>query len=139
MNNAVLWSLINSKIFTRNQLRGATFCFSSQNSYIYGNSEKTPPSLCCYPIRTGQILKNIKYCKGRIFSTSHKSGEPIITRKNSMKNELKAYIQQNKDKLKNTEEKIKKRGHVILKDIRDTRDKVKEKVEEVIEVKILKS
>lgn len=86
-------------------------------------------------------------CKEKIFSTkkygnaqrfSNDTSKPNVTQCNEeLRNGLRKYILQHKEKLKNTEEKIKQRGIVILKDIKETKDKVRTKVEEVIEVHIL--
>lgn len=75
----------------------------------------------------------------RLFCTSEKTttdrnNEAFKKHKDRVKHEFKTYIQHNKEKLRNTEEKIKLTGNVILKDIKETKDKVKEKVEEIIEV-----
>ncbi|KAI4468327.1 cdp-diacylglycerol--glycerol-3-phosphate 3-phosphatidyltransferase-related [Holotrichia oblita] len=47
--------------------------------------------------------------------------------------ELKNYFEQNRERFRDTEHKIKLKSHILLKDIKDTKDKVKEKVEEIIE------
>jgi cardiolipin synthase len=49
------------------------------------------------------------------------------------KSDFKAYIEQNKEKLRDTEQRIKNKGTIILQDIKETTDKIKGKVEEVIE------
>ena len=81
-------------------------------------------------------------CKGKIFPTeehgntqrfSSDTSKPDVAQCDG----LRKYILQHKEKLRNTEEKIKRRGIVILKDIKETKDKVRTKVEEVIEVRIL--
>lgn len=74
------------------------------------------------------FLKNFSYpfCSA--------SNEPNTSGKKLLKNEIKTYINQNKERLRDTEIRLKKKGTVILQDIKDTRDKVRNKVEEVIEV-----
>lgn len=66
-------------------------------------------------------------------TTSNKENEQFNQHKALVKNELKAYIRQNTEKLRDTEQKLKQKGTVILQDIKETTDKVKVKVEEVIE------
>ncbi|GJQ66155.1 hypothetical protein Trydic_g4217 [Trypoxylus dichotomus] len=47
--------------------------------------------------------------------------------------ELKNYIEHNKERLRDTENRIKEKSNILLKDIKDTKNKVKGKVEEIIE------
>lgn len=67
-------------------------------------------------------------------TTSNKRTEIFTKHKDKVKEEFKLYIEQNREKLRETEEKLKRRRNLILKNIRDTKNKVKEKVEEIIEV-----
>lgn len=62
------------------------------------------------------------------------SGQNKIISKEIVKKELKSYYEQNRDRLKDTEQKLLRKGNVILNDIKETKDKVREKVEEIIEV-----
>ncbi|XP_030754498.1 probable cardiolipin synthase (CMP-forming) [Sitophilus oryzae] len=70
-----------------------------------------------------------KTCSFRIYCTS--TGSP--TKFSKHKKELKAYLEHNKEKIRDTEQKLKERGYVILQDIKDTKTKVKAKVEEIVE------
>ncbi|KAJ8944947.1 hypothetical protein NQ318_013095 [Aromia moschata] len=53
--------------------------------------------------------------------------------KGALSQDIKAYIEQNKEKFRETEQKLKEKRHAILEDFKETRNKVKEKVEEIIE------
>lgn len=55
--------------------------------------------------------------------------------KERVRDELKSYLKQHRVRLKDTEQRIKKTGNVIIKDIKETKDKVKERVGEIIEVR----
>jgi cardiolipin synthase len=66
-------------------------------------------------------------------TTSNKESDQLDHRKFLVKSDFKAYIEQNKEKLRDTEQRIKNKGTIILQDIKETTDKVKGKVEEVIE------
>lgn len=84
--------------------------------------------------------ENVKFsCLNQVgFSNQNKSicsnskGENVHFTKNVSK-ELKTIIEKKKEKFKEKEKKLKEKGTMILKDIKETKDKVKEKVEEVVE------
>ncbi|NP_001164128.1 cardiolipin synthase 1 [Tribolium castaneum] len=81
---------------------------------------------------------SVNYIQGTSHSkffctTSNKENEEYTRHKTLVKDEFKAYIRQNTEKLRDTEQKLKQKGTVILQDIKETTDKVKGKVEEVIE------
>lgn len=57
--------------------------------------------------------------------------------KERVKEELKSYLNQHRVRLKDTEQRIKNTGNVIIKDIKETKDKVKVRVGEIIEVKVI--
>ncbi|XP_076268270.1 putative cardiolipin synthase (CMP-forming) [Rhynchophorus ferrugineus] len=77
--------------------------------------------------RLPKLLRTYNY---RIYCTSSSHGQ---TKFSKHKEELKAYLEQNKGKLRDTEQRLKERGNIILQDIKDTKTKVKEKVEEIVE------
>lgn len=54
--------------------------------------------------------------------------------KERVREELKSYLKQHRVRLRDTEERIKKTSNVIIKDIKETKEKVKERVGEIIEV-----
>ncbi|XP_057662772.1 probable cardiolipin synthase (CMP-forming) [Diorhabda carinulata] len=70
----------------------------------------------------------------RSSTSSNKSNECVkINNEKVASKDFKAIIQDNKDKFKDTEKRLKERGNILLKDIKETKNKVKEKVEEIIE------
>ncbi|KAJ3648238.1 hypothetical protein Zmor_020056 [Zophobas morio] len=91
------------------------------------------------PVTILWLQQNFPQCSGcssqyRPFcTTSNNENEHFTHGKLLHKTDLKAYIKQNKDKLRNTEQRLKHKGSVIIQDIKETTDKMKEKVEEVIE------
>lgn len=79
----------------------------------------------------GRLPKLLKTYNYRIYCTSSGHGQ---TKFSKHKEGLKAYLEQNKGKLRNTEQRLKEKGNIILQDIKETKTKVKEKVEEIVEV-----
>lgn len=73
----------------------------------------------------------LKCCSYRSFCTNSNDTSTKFTRR---KEEIRAYLEHNKEKLKDTEQRLKQRGHVLLQDLKDTKSKVKERVEEIAEV-----
>ncbi|XP_017781723.1 PREDICTED: probable cardiolipin synthase (CMP-forming) [Nicrophorus vespilloides] len=63
------------------------------------------------------------------FCTTSNKKDILLNRRK----ELKTYIEHNKERLRDTEQRIKERGRVVLADIKETKDKVKGRVEQVIE------
>lgn len=102
-------------------------------------------SACCLSVlrnrtqyyHTDGICRRLQKNGTNFYCTrSDEKKELFIKHKDRVKSEFKSYIEQNKERLRDTELKIKHTGSVLLKDIKETRDKVKEKVEEVVEVGI---
>ncbi|RZC42023.1 cardiolipin synthase 1 [Asbolus verrucosus] len=115
MNNIRFSNTIINKLLDRCQFRvRSTICWDHRYSIMYMHK------------RHKDIFR--LFC-----STSNKENDKFTPHKLFVKNELKAYIEQNKEKLRDTEQRIKQKGTVILQDIKETTDKVKGKVEEVIE------
>lgn len=65
-------------------------------------------------------------CTFQYFSTSRFTQR--YSSKISVKDDIQTYIRENKKKLRNTEQKIKDKGNILLQDIKETTDKVKEKI-----------
>lgn len=96
------------------------------------------------PNRRGLTNKTIRDCEYYIlrnisatnFLLTHNDKNDIILnkRRERVKREFQLYMEQNRERLRDTEQKLKVKKDVILKDIKETKDKVKEKVEEIIEV-----
>ncbi|XP_066152601.1 probable cardiolipin synthase (CMP-forming) [Euwallacea fornicatus] len=76
-----------------------------------------------------QPLQRFSCCSCRLYCTNSDGSSAKFTPK---REEIKAYLEQNKEKLRDTEQRFKERGYVILQDLKDTRSKVKEKVEEIV-------
>ncbi|XP_072385928.1 probable cardiolipin synthase (CMP-forming) isoform X4 [Diabrotica undecimpunctata] len=70
------------------------------------------------------------FCTGPGRSRSNESGSQEDV---SVSKDFKAIYEENKEKLKYTEKRLKEKGHFLLNDIKKTKNKVREKVEEVIE------
>ncbi|KAJ8963837.1 hypothetical protein NQ314_005352 [Rhamnusium bicolor] len=81
-----------------------------------------------YRIRQIKISNHKVYC-----TTSDKENGNFRRRKEIVTKEFKAYIEHNKEKLRDTEQRLKEKRHAILQDIKETKNKVKEKVEGIIE------
>lgn len=91
---------------------------------------KTCTGIHVYPFFPASNNKKNNY---RFYCTSFKkSGDsPKIL---SKPEEFKTIINKNKLKLKGAEHKLLEKGQIILKDIKETKEKVKETVEGIIEV-----
>ncbi|ENN70270.1 hypothetical protein D910_05667 [Dendroctonus ponderosae] len=79
------------------------------------------------------FLKNLHLRRYRLYSTSSKDAAAKF---NKRKDELKAYVDYKKEKLRDTELRIKERGNVLLQDLKDTKTKVRERVEEIVKENI---
>ncbi|XP_045461635.1 probable cardiolipin synthase (CMP-forming) [Harmonia axyridis] len=79
------------------------------------------------------INENGNVALGKINLCQSRGKKTFDTQRAYVNKELKAYIQQNKNRLRNTEKRIKLQGSILMKDIRETKDKVREKVENIIE------
>lgn len=62
------------------------------------------------------------------------SGSGEQKHKERVKEELRLYLKQHRVRLRDTEQRIKETGSGIIKDIKETKDKVKVRVGEIIEV-----
>lgn len=79
------------------------------------------------------ILRN--FCVTNFLLTNNGKNDIILNKhKERVKREFQLYLEQNRERLRDTEQKFKDKKDIILKDIKETKDKVKEKVEEIIEV-----
>ncbi|XP_050293992.1 probable cardiolipin synthase (CMP-forming) isoform X2 [Anthonomus grandis grandis] len=87
-------------------------------------------STSCELINTKFLLKRLKSCTCRSLATDQNSSGTELTKR---KDEIKAYIRLNKEKLRDTQQQLKEQGYVILQDLKDTKSKVKERVEEIVE------
>ncbi|KRT81571.1 hypothetical protein AMK59_5989, partial [Oryctes borbonicus] len=67
----------------------------------------------------------------KCFSTT--SDKDWFQHRSKVTKELKTYFEHNKERFRDTENKIKKKSNILLRDIKDTKDRVKERVEEIIE------
>lgn len=94
---------------------------------------------CPRPIQplTGSrdFLENFPQRTQRLFSTASDKNE-IDKHRERVRQELKSYLKQHRVRLRDTEQRIKETGSVIIKDIKETKDKVKERVGEIIEVSV---
>lgn len=78
--------------------------------------------------KTGLINNQKVYC------TSSDRENNFAKHKEHVAKEFKIYLEQNKERLRDTEQRLKEKRYALLQDIKETRDKVKEKVEGIIEV-----
>lgn len=85
---------------------------------------------------TKHILETAPKCPQRLFGTSDNKKSDINKHTERVKQELKTYLEQNRERLRDTEHRIKTTSNEIFKDIKETKDKVKERVGEIIEVTI---
>ncbi|KAK5648966.1 hypothetical protein RI129_003858 [Pyrocoelia pectoralis] len=83
-------------------------------------------------VKRYNILRNAQKLKFRSLSTPHNKRESRLDAKD-VKKEIQSYIKQKQIKLKATEQKIKVCSETLRKDFVETKNKVKEKVGEVIE------
>lgn len=81
-----------------------------------------------------QFVNYVVYGNRLFCTTSGKKEAYLTNQKDTVKKELQSYIEQKKKKLRVTEQKLKDRGNVLLKDIEKTKQKVKERVEGIVEV-----
>ncbi|KAL1487998.1 hypothetical protein ABEB36_015377 [Hypothenemus hampei] len=73
-----------------------------------------------------QTVKNCSFT--RYYCTRSGDAAAKFTKR---KNEIKAYLEQNKGKLRDTEQRLKDKSHAILQNLKDTKSRVKEKVDEI--------
>lgn len=71
--------------------------------------------------------------KGTLLTTNYCCEKEVFRERENVKTELKTYIEGRKERLKDAEERLKERSRVMLSDIKETKQKVKGKVEEIIE------
>lgn len=68
-----------------------------------------------------------------LLTTNYCCEKEVFRERENVKTELKTYIEGRKERLKDAEERLKERSRVMLSDIKETKQKVKGKVEEIIE------
>lgn len=86
---------------------------------------------------TSNISRPLQSLGVKFYCTaSDKKNELFTKHRDRVKKEFQSYIEQNKERFRDTEQKIKHTSSVLLKDIKETKDKVKEKVEGIVEVHI---
>lgn len=103
------------------------------DKYVYMN--KYYRDIRTYYLRQSSFVKNIQRCRLRNFCTAQSKDGCFASSKEVVRKEFRSYIEHNKERLRVTEQKIKHKGSVLLKDIKETKDKVREKVEEIVEVR----
>lgn len=87
---------------------------------------------CC--VTAGFLFEPVPKYKQYFYCTISDKKEDIHKHQDKVKEGLKSYIEHNRIRLRDTEQKLKETGNVILRDIKETKDKVKERVGEIIEV-----
>lgn len=75
------------------------------------------------------ILKRLSGYSCRVYCTKSDGASTKFTQK---KDEIKAYLEHNKEKLRDREQRLKEKGYVILQDLKNTKSKVRERVEEIV-------
>ncbi|XP_018579669.2 probable cardiolipin synthase (CMP-forming) [Anoplophora glabripennis] len=78
--------------------------------------------------KIGRLISNQK-----VYCTSSDQEKNFAKHKEHVANEFRIYFKQNKDKLRDTEQRLKEKRQALIQDIKQTRNKVKEKVEGIIE------
>ncbi|XP_022907363.1 probable cardiolipin synthase (CMP-forming) [Onthophagus taurus] len=120
------------RLLTRSNVRycfNTTLCYKDHCHIILGKCKQQFRTH--YPLYIQRYFKDAKN-KLRGFSTA--SDKDFLSRQRTkVTNEFKTYIEQNKERLRDTEQRLKERGTIILQDIKETKDKVRGKVEEIIE------
>lgn len=121
-------SLFIYKIFNHSTLRtGATLLHTHQHCSIF----------CFRPTSARNFLENVPKCTQRFFCSQSDKQDQADKHRERVREELKAYLKQHRVRLRDTEQRIKETSNVIIKDIRETKEKVKERVEEIIEVSVV--
>jgi len=136
MNNLKLCSPIYRMVY-QHQIRACVVVHGDYrpvrcNDYVYMN--KYYRDIKHYSVRNSSIFKNLQKYRFQYFcTTSEKKDVCLSSDRKDVKKEFRSYIEQKKEKLRVTEQKLKERRNVILKDIEKTKNKVKQKVEGIIE------
>lgn len=68
------------------------------------------------------------------FCTTPDKDKALERTHSKVTSEIKHYYEEKRERLRDTEQRLKYKGSIILKDIKETKEKVKERVEEIIEV-----
>lgn len=125
------YMLLNSRIMQHCQMRtNATACLLGKDiTGVVLEQTKIISCSCLFSIQK-RILKASSSRK--YFSTT--SDKDWLPHQSKVTKELKSYFEKNKVRLRDTEYKIKEKSNILLEDIKSTRNKVKGKVDEVIEV-----
>ncbi|KAJ8980184.1 hypothetical protein NQ317_011429 [Molorchus minor] len=80
-----------------------------------------------------RIIQTTNNFPHKIYCTTSKEENGNLAKHKQIRKEFKAYIEQNKEKFREREQKLKEKGNAILEDIKETKNKVKEKVEGIIQ------
>ncbi|CAH1116855.1 unnamed protein product [Phaedon cochleariae] len=93
-------------------------------SFLHNKSSLLKQVSCFVPLLEHRIY---------LYSNNQNNADEKVSSGKIISKDLKSIYDHNKNKLRNTEQRLRDRGTFIIQDIKETRDKVKEKVEEVIE------
>lgn len=85
-------------------------------------------------LKTSSLFENLQIFPTRYFCTSSEKNDVFSRHSKTVKKGFNTYFVEKKEQLRDTEQRIKEKSSIILKDIKETKDKVKGKVEEIIEV-----
>lgn len=88
-------------------------------------------------LQTSSLYEHLQIFPTRYFCTSSEKNDVFSRHSETIKKGFNTYFAENKERLRDTEQRIKEKSSIILKDIKETKDKVKGKVEEIIEVFVL--
>lgn len=114
------------------QCQTPRLCLSTYNESVkFEILQNTYKHRYCHYRQSKTIHFNPTCCG--YYCTTSKKNHLLAQEPEAVKKEFKAYLDENKEKFRDTEQRIKERGHNILQDIKNTKDKVKERVGEVIE------
>lgn len=135
MNGLNCILLFQTRRLSINQVRlYLTKCILNSNNNSFQNTNK-------YILN--ERIKDIKYhslrsfCVSKYLCDSTEKNDILLDKhRERVRKEFQIYIEQNKERLRDTEQKLKDKKDVLLKDIKETKDKVKGKVEEIIEVRL---
>lgn len=128
--SSLKYFLLNNRSFTHCQIRtivDSCLVWKYVNNFI---SNKSAVLHISYPVYLHKCISKPKSTFGKSFSTDKSQYQ----HQSKVTKEIKNYFEENRERFRNTEHRIKLKSNNLLRDIKDTKDKVKEKVEEIIEV-----
>ncbi|XP_028134984.1 probable cardiolipin synthase (CMP-forming) [Diabrotica virgifera virgifera] len=107
--------------------------FSSVQQFNYCCRCKPTSTVVLKLLTDVKSFKRGEFLNHQLFCTGPGRSNESVSQDVKVSKDFKAIYEENREKLKHTEKKLKERGQFLLNDIKETKNKVREKVEEVIE------